>query len=163
MFSTESSSESTSGYEDQNAVFSTSELKVVDFNELQDYLKSKDSKKTYVINFWATWCAPCVKELPYFEKLNAKYNDADVEVMLVSLDFPKHLETKLIPFIEKNDLKSEVILLDDVDANTWIPKVDKNWSGSIPATIIYNKNKRIFYERSFDFQELETELQQFIK
>lgn len=138
------------------------ELKTFDYEELQSYLKSKDPDKTYVINFWATWCAPCVKELPYFEELNANYANSNVEVILVSLDFPKHIESKLIPFMKKNDLKSEVVLLDDVDANTWIPKVNKNWSGSIPATIIYNKNERRFYERSFRYHELETEVKQFL-
>lgn len=139
------------------------ELKVLNFEELQSYLNSKEAKKTYVVNFWATWCAPCVKELPYFEQLNANYSNADVEVILVSLDFPKHIDSKLKPFLKKNALNSEVILLDDIDSNTWIPKVDKNWSGAIPATIIYNKSRRQFYERSFNYEELETELQQFIK
>ncbi|WP_298895624.1 redoxin domain-containing protein [uncultured Psychroserpens sp.] len=138
-------------------------LKVFNFEELQSYLSTKDAKKTYVINFWATWCAPCVKELPYFEQLNAKYSNHNVEVILVSLDFPKQIETKLKPFLKKNALKSEVVVLDDVDSNTWIPKVNKNWSGAIPATLIYNKDKKAFYERSFNYQELETEVKQFIK
>jgi hypothetical protein len=81
---------------------------------------------------------------------------------LVSLDFPKHIETKLIPFLQKRGLESEVVLLDDVDSNTWIPKVNEDWSGAIPATIIYNADKSVFYERSFDYKELETELQKFI-
>lgn len=148
---------------ENNSEILSSDLKVYDFDGLQDYLKSKDSNKTYVVNFWATWCAPCVKELPYFEQLNANYANSDVEVILVSLDFPKYIESKLKPFLTKNDLKSEVVLLNDVDANTWIPKVDKDWSGSIPATIIYNENKRQFYERSFNYQELETEVKQFLE
>ncbi|MFD2915722.1 TlpA disulfide reductase family protein [Psychroserpens luteus] len=138
-------------------------LKVFNYDELEKYLTSKDDSKTYVINFWATWCAPCVKELPYFEELNANYSNQNVEVILVSLDFPKQIETKLIPFLEKKDLKSEVVVLDDVDSNTWIPKVNKDWSGAIPATVIYNKSKTKFYERSFNYQELEKELKQFIK
>ncbi len=138
-------------------------LKVFDFNELQTYLSAKDANKTYVINFWATWCAPCVKELPYFETLNTNYSNKNVEVILVSLDFPRQIETKLKPFLKKKALKSEVVVLDDVDANTWIPKVNKDWSGAIPATLIYNKNKKAFYERSFNYQELENELKQFIK
>ncbi|WP_397363459.1 redoxin domain-containing protein [Olleya sp. R77988] len=141
----------------------TDTLKVVDFEGLEAYLAAKDKSETYVINFWATWCAPCVKELPYFEKLNANYLDKKVEVILVSLDFPKHIDTKLKPFLKKQKLKSEVILLDDVDSNTWIPKVDKDWSGAIPATIIYNQDKTVFYERSFIYEELEHELQQFLK
>jgi thiol-disulfide isomerase/thioredoxin len=138
-------------------------LKVLDFDALEAYLSTKDANKTYVVNFWATWCAPCVKELPYFEELNANYLNKSVEVILVSLDFPKQIETKLKPFLKKHGLKSEVLVLDDVDSNTWIPKVDKNWSGAIPATLIYNNTKTTFYERSFNYEELETELKQFIK
>ncbi|MGS2727196.1 TlpA family protein disulfide reductase [Psychroserpens sp. BH13MA-6] len=139
------------------------DLKVLNFEELQNYLATKDDSKTYVINFWATWCAPCVKELPYFEKLQATYNVADVEVILVSLDFPRQIESKLKPFLEKHQLESEVLVLNDVDSNSWIPKVDENWSGAIPATIIYNKHKRLFFEQSFTYKELETELQPFLK
>lgn len=138
-------------------------LKIFNFNELQAYLGAKDANKTYVINFWATWCAPCVKELPYFEQLQANYAKKGVEVILVSLDFPKQVDSKLKPFIEKHDLKSEVILLDDVDSNTWIPKVNEDWSGAIPATLIYNKKNRAFYGRTFTYEELETELKPFIK
>ncbi|WP_425077536.1 TlpA family protein disulfide reductase [Psychroserpens sp. S379A] len=136
-------------------------LEVYDFEGLQKFLTTTDDK-TYVVNFWATWCAPCVKELPYFEKLNKDYSD-DVEVILVSLDFPNKYETKLKPYIKKNNLQSKVVALNDVDSNTWIPKVDKSWTGAIPATVIFNKNKRIFYEKSFNFDELETEVKQFLK
>ncbi|MGB3606378.1 TlpA family protein disulfide reductase [Psychroserpens sp.] len=139
------------------------DLKVLDFDGLEAYLNKKDKRKTYVVNFWATWCAPCVKELPSFEELNARYKDQNVEVILISLDFPKQIETKLKPFLKKNALKSEVVVLDDVDSNTWIPKVSKAWSGAIPATIIYNQQKKEFYERSFTYSELEIELKQFIK
>lgn len=107
----------------------------------------KDPNTTYVVNFWATWCAPCVKELPYFEKLNSDNNK--VKVVLVSLDFKKQLETKLIPFLKKKAIKSQVVLLTDKDYNTWLPMVDKSWSGSIPATLIIHKGKRIFIEKDF--------------
>ncbi len=97
-------------------------------------LEKKDDK-TYVINFWATWCAPCVKELPYFEKLKTEYADKNVEVLLVSLDFPKQVEKKLIPFINKKKLKSEVVLLDDINEDVWIKAIDETWSGALPATL----------------------------
>lgn len=148
---------------DIKAQMAYDDLKVFDFDELQRYLEAKDDSKTYVVNFWATWCAPCVKELPYFEELNANYSAKDVEVILISLDFPKQIDSKLKPFLKKKGLTSEVVVLDDVDSNTWIPKVNENWSGAIPATLIYNKNKTAFYERSFDYQELETELKPFLK
>jgi thiol-disulfide isomerase/thioredoxin len=136
-------------------------VKTVTYNELKPLLEKNDGK-TYVVNFWATWCAPCVKELPYFEKLKQEYSDKNVEVLLVSLDFPKQVKKKLIPYINKKKLQSEVILLDDVNEDIWIKAIDKNWSGAIPATLIYNKNKRKFYEQTFDYKTLENELQTFI-
>ncbi|MEP3838960.1 MAG: TlpA disulfide reductase family protein [Algibacter sp.] len=136
-------------------------LEIYDFTGFEAFLNKKDDK-TYVVNFWATWCAPCVKELPYFEKLNTEYKNKNVEVLLVSLDFPHLYEKKLKPFIKEKALGSKVIVLDDPNMNTWIPKVDENWSGSIPATIIYKNNKRKFYERSFNYEELEKEVKQFL-
>ncbi len=128
-----------------------------DFEGFNQFL-TKENDTTYVINFWATWCKPCIKELPAFEKLNAEYSTEKVKVLLVSLDFPDKIEKQVIPFIEKNNIRSEVILLDDDDSNTWIPKVSKEWSGAIPATIIYSNTARKFYERSFTYEELEEEL-----
>ncbi len=136
-------------------------VKKYTFNELKPLLEKNDGK-TYVINFWATWCAPCVKELPYFEKLKEEYADKNVEVLLVSLDFPKQVEKKLIPFINKYKLQSEVVLLDDVNEEIWIKAIDESWSGALPATLIYNKNNRKFYEQSFEYEALENELKQFI-
>jgi thiol-disulfide isomerase/thioredoxin len=132
-------------------------VKSYDYSGLEHFL-SKDNDTTYVVNFWATWCVPCVEELPHFEKLNAKYKDDKVKVILVSLDMPKMVENKLLPFIKENQLKSEVLYLRDPDANSWIPKVDSAWSGAIPATLIYNKDTRRFFEQSFTYEELEREV-----
>ena len=126
------------------------EVPTLSYSELKPLLH-KEGNKTYVVNFWATWCAPCIKELPYFEAINQKGN---VEVLLVSLDFPKHKESRLLPFIKKNQLQSNVVLLDDSNENLWINAIDSTWSGAIPATIIYNQNKRMFYEQSFTEDEL---------
>jgi len=136
-------------------------LEIYDFNGLEKFLNQEDDK-VHVVNFWATWCKPCVKELPHFEKLNIEYKDKGVEVLLVSLDFPKQYDKKLKPFIVKHNLKSRILVLDDVDMNTWIPKVSKDWSGSIPATLIYNKEKRKFYSKPFTYDELENEIKKFL-
>jgi len=125
-----------------------------DFSGIEKLLK-KQNDTIYVVNFWATWCVPCVEELPNFEKLNADYKDKKVKVILVSIDFPKMVESNLLPFIKKHNLKSEVVHLNDPDANSWINKVDSSWSGAIPATVIYKNDKRNFYEKSFTFEELE--------
>ncbi len=136
-------------------------LEVYDYNGLKPLINKKDDK-VHVVNFWATWCAPCVKELPYFEAIKEDYKDDNVEVLLVSLDFPRNYDSKLKPFIKNRNIKSKVVAFDDVDQNTWIPAIDKNWTGALPATIIYNSTKRQFYEQSFTKEELETELKQFL-
>lgn len=114
---------------------------------------------TYVINFWATWCKPCVKELPYFDNLNNKFVGQKIKVILISLDFKNQIESKLKPFIEKGNYKSKIVLLLDNKYNTWIEKVDSNWSGSIPATLLIKGNNRIFSEHEFESEE---ELSEFI-
>ncbi len=137
------------------------DLKVYDFNGIQKYLNTQNDS-TYVVNFWATWCAPCVKELPYFESINKNYKDKKVKVLLISLDFPNKYESSLKPFILKHILQSEVVALNDPDSNNWIPKIDEQWSGALPATLIFNKSKRQFYEQSFEYDALEDELKQFL-
>ena len=122
----------------------------------------KQNDTTYVVNFWATWCAPCVKELPHFETLTSNYKDKKVKVLLISLDFPHLYDKKLKPFIVEHKLQSEVVALDDPDMNSWIPEVSPEWSGSLPATLIYNRDKRAFYEQSFTYESLENKLKSFL-
>ena len=140
----------------------TVELEVYDFNRFKKYLNRTDDT-VYVINFWATWCAPCVKELPFFEKVHTEYADKNVKVLLVSLDFPHLYDSKLKPFIIKNNIKSKVVALDDVDMNAWIPQISKDWSGSIPATLIYKNANSKFFEQSFNYKALEHEIIKFLK
>lgn len=135
------------------------EIEVYNFNQLE-LLLNEDKDQIYVVNFWATWCKPCIQELPYFEALQNNYK-SDVRVILVSLDFPNKLESQLIPFVNEHAIQSQVVLLDDPHENEWIPKVDTTWSGAIPATLILDGDKRKFYERSFSEEELEDEILKF--
>lgn len=133
--------------------------KVAVFDHYADLEKAvlSDENTTYVVNFWATWCAPCVKELPHFEQLNSE--NKNLKVVLVSLDFKNQYEAKLLPFIKKKAIKSEVVLLTDKDYNTWLPAVDKDWSGSIPATLVIKNGKKFFVEKMFSSYE---ELNQYV-
>lgn len=150
--------------EEKIIVEESTEIKIEEINfDGLDLLLNKNDDKTYVINFWATWCKPCVEELPAFQKLYETYKANNVEVILVSLDFKNQVEARLIPFIKKHKLQPKVVLMVDPDQNTWIPKVSPDWSGAIPATIIYNKNNRKFYEQSFTYEALEKELTNIIK
>lgn len=137
-------------------------IEVVDFNGLYGKIDLSDNK-TYVINFWATWCAPCIKELPYFEEANKEFKDKNTEVILVSLDFPSQIESKLKPYLKKNNIKSMVVLLDDSKMNTWVPKVSEQWDGGIPATLIVNASNYNFYPNPFKKEELFTEINKVLK
>lgn len=137
------------------------DFSIYDFDGLEPLLNKKDDK-TYIVNFWATWCKPCIEELPDFEKTYAEQKDNNVEMLLVSLDMPSMWEKRLVPFVKEKKLKGEVVILDDPKMNEWIPKIDANWEGGIPATLIYNKEKRIFYSHGFTYEELNAELDKFL-
>lgn len=133
------------------------------FDEFESILH-QESDTTYLINFWATWCGPCVAELPYIENMVDKYKDKKYKSILVSLDFEKQIDSKLIPFLNKKNIQSEVVLLLDGKSSKWIDRVDPEWSGAIPITIIYNKDKRIFLEQQFHSDaELQEIIDSFIK
>ncbi len=136
-------------------------LNAYDYKGIEHLFHQKNDT-TYVINFWATWCLPCVEELPHFEKLNQKYKKGKFKMILVSLDFPKMIENRVIPFIKNKNLQAEVIVLNDPDANSWIEKINKNWSGAIPATVIYRNEQRNFFEKAFTEQELENEIKSLV-
>ena len=135
--------------------FSSNAQEITTFKKYDDLEKYLEENKTQrlVINFWATWCAPCIKELPYFEQLHDQ-NKA-VKVITVSLDFEKDFETKLKTFLKKKKFTFITTFLAAKDYNNWISKVDEDWSGSIPATLIINGDKRVFVESDFSsFEEL---------
>jgi thiol-disulfide isomerase/thioredoxin len=109
---------------------------------------------TYVVNFWATWCSPCVKEIGYFEELHRQRESEKVKVILVSLDFPNQIDRRVIPFLKEKEITADVLLMTDLDYNSWIDRIDPSWSGAIPATLIYNKGTRIFLEQELTRDEL---------
>jgi len=119
---------------------------------------NKGGDTTFVVNFWATWCGPCVAELHYFTELDSAYKGKKVKVILVSNDFKKDVETKLKSFVEKKKINAEVFFLDETNDNEWIPKIDTVWQGNIPATLIRNtkKNYRLFLPRETTFHELDS-------
>lgn len=116
---------------------------------------SRKNDTTYVINFWATWCKPCLEEMPYFEQVHAGQFTHPVKVILVSLDFEDHLSSKVQSFVQKNKIQSEVVLMNNTKYNSWIDLIEPTWSGAIPATMVRKDKKVLFTEKSFtSFEEL---------
>ncbi|TAE56038.1 MAG: TlpA family protein disulfide reductase [Bacteroidetes bacterium] len=110
-----------------------------------------------IVNFWATWCRPCVEEIPHFEAINQKYAAQGVKVLFVSLDFPSQKKT-VSKFIASRNMQAETVLLAETDYDAWMPKISPDWGGAIPATLIVRpaKGVRDFAGKSFTYAELET-------
>jgi len=139
-------------------------VKIVRFADLEAVMKKNDDK-LYVINFWATWCRPCVLELPEFMEVNDAYrNNPHFKMILVSLDMAKEAETTVRTFLEKRKLDVDVYLLDDNKRmNEWIPAIDKNWSGAIPATVFYRNGEKVeFIENKMQKSELEQLIKKYL-
>lgn len=131
--------------------------------ELEKMLNSKENN-LLIVNFWATWCAPCVKELPAFEKVAVEYEQSKVRFIMISLDFPSQIESQLKPFLKKNNITLDVSVMMDTDYNSWIDKVDPQWQGNIPSTLIVNHEKetRYFHSGEIDEPELRALINKFL-
>ncbi len=142
-----------------NSFAQTAKPRMVKFSEVQE-LFTAENDTVYVINFWATWCAPCVKELPYFEDARKQFADKKVRILLVNLDFKKEYENRVVPFVHRKKLKNEVWFLDESDPNNYIDKVSAQWSGAIPFTVIYNakSGSKGGFEKTLTRQELINEI-----
>ena len=131
------------------------QAEVIKYRQLDSLLSMKNDT-TYVINFWATWCKPCVEEMPYFLKLEKESKNLKRKFIYISLDFKRQFETRLMPFLKERNITSDVYLLDEPDYDSWIDKVDPKWQGNIPATLIYNYStgKRTLIDREVSEKEL---------
>ena len=111
----------------------------------------------YIVNFWATWCKPCVAELPDFEKVNNDFKSGKVKVLLVTMDFKEELEKRVMPFVIKNNYTTEILLLDETDGS-FINKIHPEWSGAIPATLLIKNNKKLFIPKKTNYEELKSKI-----
>ncbi len=128
-----------------------------------DRILSQTSDTTFIVHFWATWCGPCIKELPEFEMINQKMKPKKVKILLVSTDFVRD-KAKVQIFIEKQKMTSTVWILNEPDQNAWIDRIDKKWSGGLPATLMLNnkKQKKTFWEQSLNYNRLIRDLSDFL-
>jgi thiol-disulfide isomerase/thioredoxin len=130
------------------------DLEKIGIPELEKILASPDDV-LHVVNFWATWCPPCVTELPHFEKLSIEYKDKGVKFILISLDFPSQIDSRLIPFLKTNKITADVRVMTNLDYSSWIEKVDAGWQGNIPVTLVFNNAGKVKYFHPSEVTEQE--------
>ena len=132
------------------------QVRPLTYTELKKRISNPDT--LYIVNFWATWCSPCVKELPNFDQLQRTYKDRPLKVLLVSMDIQSKLKTAVVPFVKSHKILASVYIASRNNDQELIDEIDKNWSGALPATLVVNAKKGIhqFYEKDFTYAELNT-------
>ena len=135
----------------------------ISINELQAYIQKSD--KPLVVNFWATFCKPCVEEIPYFQQAIRNQYKGEVELLLVSLDLPAYYPQKIAAFAAQKNFSASIAWLNETDADYFCPKIDQKWSGAIPCTLMVNNKKRYrkFYEEQLSAVQLEKELRALVQ
>jgi thiol-disulfide isomerase/thioredoxin len=130
--------------------------------KIQDLLTEiqKTDDTLRVINLWATWCAPCVKELPYFEQAHQSFKSQKVKIILTAIEDEL---PKVQAFVKKRNLQAYLLFLDEEHANEWIPQIEKSWQGEIPVTLFVKQGIKKFHSGDFTQAELFAEIQQQIK
>ena len=134
---------------------------VIKLPQLQELL-SASNDTTYVVNFMATWCGPCMEEIPYFEKAAGEVQGKKFRLVYISLDAASDLDKKLNPLLVRKKILTRTYLLDEPDYNSWIDKIEPSWDGAIPVTIVFNNEKktRKFIKTATTYQELSSTIQQ---
>ena len=130
--------------------------------DLEEYIAKSDTP--VIVNFWATYCVPCIKEIPYFQEVVKQYEEKGVKLLLVSLDFRESFPDKISSFADKRKFTSPIVWLDETDADYFCPKVDSTWSGVMPATLFINNKKghRSFFEEEMSKEEFESEIRKIV-
>jgi thiol-disulfide isomerase/thioredoxin len=128
-------------------------VRPIDENGLQQLVKQARGK-VILMNFWASWCDPCVEEIPDLLKITREFRPYGLEVILVSIDEPEDIDTKTAPFLKAQGVNFRTYIKKTRDDEVFINSVDKKWTGAIPATFIYDKNgvlvKRLIAQQNFE-------------
>jgi len=133
-------------------------IKSVKITDLEKIIA--ESKTPLLVNFWATWCKPCIEEIPYFQKVVQEHSKDSVQLILVSLDYKEEFPTGIAATAKKRKFTVPILWLDEINADYFCPKIDPKWSGAIPASLFIN-NKTIyrkFFEEQLSQENLKKEI-----
>jgi len=125
------------------AYLTVQKVGIVPLAQLQNRV-TQNNDTLYVVNFWATWCKPCVEEMPYFEEAQKQFESQKVKMIFASLNSVKELNS-VQKFVAQKNIQSETLILQACNPNVWINQIDSSWSGALPATIFYKNGKKVFF------------------
>jgi thiol-disulfide isomerase/thioredoxin len=121
----------------------------------------KESKGPLIVNFWATFCVPCIQEIPYFQEMTEKYKAKGVSLLLVSLDLKEAYPSKIISTAGKLNFTAPIVWLNETNADYFCPKIDTSWTGGMPSSLFVNNatGYHKFFEDQLSRERLEKEIQ----
>ena len=97
--------------------------------------------KVVLVDFWATWCVPCRKEMPELAKLEAKLKAKGLVLIPISADEPEN-EAAAREFLSKAGIKTQGYLKAPKDDDAFIRAIDPKWGGELPALVLYDRAGR---------------------
>jgi thiol-disulfide isomerase/thioredoxin len=159
IFSSGCSKENDPRQQETDSVY-LSEIPVVDENWIQNKIENRNGKILFV-NFWATWCVPCVEEFPDLVRIYNEHKNSDFEFLSISVDLPSEIETKVKPFLNEQSAEFPVVVVEEKRSDEIINLINPEWSGAVPATVIYDEKgiRREFISEAKSFDAFHTSIE----
>jgi len=123
-------------------------------NDTVAQLAKNDTKKLLVVNLWATWCGPCVAELPELVTMNRMYRGRPFRLVTISLDDPARRDEAL-RVLEENHVSATNYILNTSDRDKFAEALDRAWPGPVPYTLVIAPGGKVLYRKTGPFDPLE--------